>query len=148
MERAMSGPKNKAANNSEARQGEANNSEAKNAVFNAGFPIHWWHGKTGRVYPHSVFPLGAVPWVPEANYVLTALGPNGSYEPIYIGATENLAETLHTSSVIPHALRLGATHIHIHLLGESPQRRLEIRQDVRDASRMALNPDQAWLAAS
>lgn len=116
--------------------------------FNLGFPIHWWHGKSGRVYPHSVFPLGDVPWVPEANYVLSAFGPNGTYEPIYIGATEDLGETLRTNSVVPHALRLGATHIHIHLLGESPQRRLEIRQDLRDACRMALSPEQAWLAAS
>jgi len=138
-----SGRNHPAAGNSEACAGEANHT-----AFNAGFPIHWWHGKSGRVYPHSVFPLSEVPWVPEANYVLTAIGPAGTYEPVYIGATENLAETLHTGSVIVHALRLGATHIHIHLLGESPQRRLEIRQDLRDASRMALSPDQAWLAAS
>ena len=123
-------------------------SGANSAAFNAEFPIHWWHGQSGRVYPHSVFALGDVPWVPEANYVLTAVGPTGMHEPIYIGATENLAETLRTNSVVPHALRLGATHIHIHLLGESPQRRLEIRQDLRAACRMALNPDQAWLAAS
>jgi hypothetical protein len=122
---------------------------ANAGFFNLGFPIHWWHGKSGRVYPHSVFPLGDVPWVPEANYVLSALGPNGQYEPIYIGASEDLAETLRANSVVPHALRLGATHIHIHLLGDSPQRRLEIRQDLRDACRMTLNPaDQALLAAS
>lgn len=118
------------------------------AMLNVGFPIHWWHGKSGRVYPHSVFSLGQVPWVPEANYVLSSLDGDGVYTPIYIGATENLVETLRTNPVVPQALRLGATHIHIHLLGESPQRRLEIRQDLRDGCRMMLTPEQAWLAAS
>lgn len=127
---------------------EARNDEVQGTVTNLGFPIHWWPGKSGRVYPHSVFPLAQAPWVPEANYVLASVGADGGWEPIYVGVTENLAETLRTSSVLSQALRLGATHIHIHLLGESPQHRLEIRGDLRDATRETLTADQAWLAAS
>lgn len=123
-------------------------SAAKDGAINLGFPIHWWHGKSGRVYPHSVFPLAEVPWVPQANYVLTAPGPAGHPEPVYIGASEDLAETLRANPVVPHALRLGATHIHIHLLADSPERRLEIRQDLRDATEMALRPGQMLQAAS
>lgn len=117
-------------------------------VFNAGFPIYWWRGKSGRMYPHSVFPLSTVPCLREANYVLAAQSQDACYTPLYIGATENLVEALRANSAILHALRAGATHIHIHLLGETPQRRLEIGQDLREGYRMTLPTDQAWQAAS
>jgi len=116
--------------------------------MNLGFPIHWWRGQTGRLYPHTVFPLGEVPWVPEANFVLASIGPDGGYEPVYVGATEDLADTLRNSPVLPQALRLGATHIHVHLLAESAERRLAVREDLREGCGGRLPAAQPLLAAS
>ena len=116
--------------------------------MNLGFPIHWWRGKTGRLYPHTVFPLGEVPWVPEANFVLASMGPGGTYEPVYVGATENLADTMRSSPVLPYALRLGATHIHVHLLADSPQRRLEVQEDLLQACEGHLRTSPPLQAAS
>lgn len=117
-------------------------------IFNAGFPIYWWRGKSDRMYPHSVFPLSSVPCLLEANYVVATQSPDGTYSPMYIGATENLMETLRTHPAILQALGAGATHIHIHLLAETPRQRLEIRQDLRDGCRVALPRGQALRVAS
>ena len=104
-------------------------------------PEIWgWQGRSGYWYAHNIFPMISAPkWIAECNYLFVAVGGDHKRYPIYIGQTGNLRSRLTSHEKLRPALDLGATEIHVHLLGVSEDNRLLIEADLLDAYYTPLN---------
>jgi hypothetical protein len=50
--------------------------------------FHWWQGRSGRRYIHTIFPINAVPDLWACNYILARPKWDGTREPFYFGQTK------------------------------------------------------------
>jgi hypothetical protein len=104
-------------------------------------PSHWWQGRSGRWYIHTIFPINALPELWACNYILARPKWDGTREPFYIGQTKDgetrLGVTRHEK--FAPALRLGASELHAHFLANSRQERLDIETDLRHGHYTPLN---------
>jgi hypothetical protein len=102
-------------------------------------PIHWWQGASGRWYVHTIYPIGAVPDFNACNYIFARPRSDGTREPFYIGHIGEFDLRLDRHEKLGPALQVGATEIHIHLLAQSRQERVNIETDLRHAHATPLN---------
>ena len=70
---------------------------------------------------------------------LTHFDGTGERVPLYIGESGEFDERLDRHEKLGQALRLGATEIHIHLLAQSRQERVNVETDLRHAHTTPLN---------
>ena len=109
-------------------------------------PTHWWQGASGRWYIHTIYPIHSIPeFIRACNYIfarpgnLTHFDGTGERVPLYIGESGEFDERLDRHEKLGQALRLGATEIHIHLLAQSRQERVNVETDLRHAHATPLN---------
>jgi hypothetical protein len=109
-------------------------------IVNNNEPTHWWQGASGRWYVHTIYPIDAIPdFIRACNYIfarpghLTHFDGTGNRVPLYIGESGEFDQRLDRHEKLGSALRLGATEIHIHLLAQSRQERINIETDLRHA---------------
>lgn len=103
---------------------------------------HYWRGRSGRRYLHTVFPLIECPEIPKANFILVRRAPDGTRRALAVGQTTEDAMSLNLAHLRHQGARLGANEIHIHLLAETAAERDLVEQDLR-----ACRPDLVPLAA-
>jgi len=102
-------------------------------------PTYWWQGASGRWYIHTVYPIHAIPGFKACNYIFARPRFDGTREPFYIGQSGEFDERLDRHEKLGPALWLGATEIHVHLLAQSRQERLNIETDLRHGHVTPLN---------
>jgi hypothetical protein len=109
-------------------------------------PTHWWQGASGRWYVHTIYAIDAIPdFIRACNYIfacpghLTHFDGTGNRVPLYIGESGEFDQRLDRHEKLGPARRLGATEIHIHLLAQSRQERVNIETDLRHAHPTPLN---------
>ncbi len=98
----------------------------------------FWSGASGRRYVHTIYSLIECPEVPNANIVLVRRTPDGKRAPIQACRVENDVPSLNLAELRNKGALLGASEIHVHLLGESRAQRSFIELDLTtafDASR-------------
>lgn len=98
-----------------------------------GYPFEFWAGVSGERYVHSVFSLIECPEVPAANYVLVARDDMGRRRSLRVGRVEEDAPSLNLAHIRHVGATLGASEVHVHLLGGSIHRRRMIELDIATA---------------
>lgn len=73
-----------------------------------------WRGQSGAGYKYWIYPISAEFKAVAGNYIYARETKPGSYQPIYIGQTSNLAERPDNHHKMPCIKLNGATHIHVH----------------------------------
>ncbi len=92
--------------------------------------FHYWHGKTGERYLHTVYDLLDCPQLPQANYILVKRLEDGTLIPLKVGQIVENSESLNLAFLRHHSACLGATEIHIHMLADANAQRDMIEQDL------------------
>ncbi len=92
--------------------------------------FHYWSGKSGDRYLHTVYSLFDCPQLPEANYILVKRLDDGSRIPLKIGQIVENSESLNLAFLRYHSACLGATEIHIHMLADADAQRDMIEKDL------------------
>lgn len=73
-----------------------------------------WPGKSGMSYKYEIYPIGTSFKEKPGNYIFAKETRPGSWAPVYIGQTKNLADRLADHEKEACAKRNGATHVHAH----------------------------------
>lgn len=102
--------------------------------------IHFWIGRSGQRYIHTVYSLVTCPALPEANYVLVRTGKDGRRQPIYVGTTTSEAPSLNLAEIRQRGAQLGADEVHVHLLAEGIDQRSVTEHDLQLGCRTGLTP--------
>lgn len=84
--------------------------------------FHYWTGRSGRSYIHSVFSPGERPSFANAAVVLIA-DDGGRRAILGVGVTGALPDLYFNSRSYSHALACGANEIHLHLASTSAEAR-------------------------
>ncbi len=93
-------------------------------------PFHYWRGRTGRRYLHSVYSLLDCPELPHANYILVRRDADGMRTPLSVGQTLDDATSLNLARLRQLGARMGANEVHIHVLAEDPEERDDVEADL------------------
>ncbi len=96
--------------------------------------LHFWHGASGRSYPHTVYGLLECPPVPAATYVMVKRAGSGAAKALRIGRVLHAADTLNLAELRRVAATLGAGEIHLHFLAEGDTGALAVELDLKSAS--------------
>lgn len=96
--------------------------------------FHYWHGKSGERYLHTVYSLFDCPELPQANYILVKRLENGKRIPLKIGQIVEDSESLNLAFLRYHSACLDATEIHIHMLADANAQRDLIEQDLLEGT--------------
>lgn len=96
-------------------------------------PFEFWTGISGDRYVHSVFSLIGCPELPASNYVLVARDEQGRRRSLCVGRVENEAASLNLAEIRQQGATLGASEVHVHLLGGNVHRRRMIELDIGTA---------------
>lgn len=103
--------------------------------------FHYWRGKSGRAYVHTVFTT--LPhWAGAANYVMVRRNGDMTRSPLYIGQTSDFGERWGQhgrSGLIERAAALGANEVHLHLLANAEAERFSVETDIRHGNATPLN---------
>lgn len=111
-------------------------------------PTHWWQGASGHWYIHNIYSIHSIPeWLGVCNYLFARPLQNGKREPFYIGESGNFDIRISRHEKFAPALRLGATELHVHLLANTKQQRLDIETDLRNAHWTTLNAQPSRAAS-
>lgn len=105
------------------------------AELAVGQGFHYWRGRSGRRYLHSIYTLFACPAIPQANYMLVHRGGDGSRSVLAVGQTTSDAASLNLARLRQEGARLGANEVHIHLLADSDDERDDVETDLRAQER-------------
>lgn len=98
-----------------------------------------WTGVSGWGYDYEVYPFNTPLADVPGNYILCGITPQNFWNPLYIGEAEDLgARCCLGHEKWQGALRLGATHIHVHR-HDNKQTRLAEETDLRKAFKTPLN---------
>ncbi len=92
--------------------------------------FHYWYGKSGERYLHTVYSLFDCPELPQANYILVKRLEDGRRISLKIGQIIEESESLNLAFLRYHSACLGATEIHIHMLADADAQRDMIEQDL------------------
>src|SRR5690606_34894542 len=107
--------------------------------------FHWWRGASGAWTITTVFPSYRISsllwWDCPAVYILTAPGQGILRRPLYIGETMEIGRRLreHRVDIHSHAMALGMTELHIHLLAEQKDELRRIEADLLSMHPTPLN---------
>ena len=93
----------------------------------------FWTGASGRRYVHTVYDLLACPELPNANIVLVHRTADRACSIIQVCRVETDCSSLNLAEIRHKSALLGATEIHVHLLGESRTQRGFIEIDLAAA---------------
>ena len=74
----------------------------------------YWEGQAGNTYKYWIYPLGTTFDAAPGNYIFAKETEPRRFWPIYIGQTENLAESFEDHHKKECVKNNGATHIHAH----------------------------------
>lgn len=83
-----------------------------------------WTGKSDQRYEYSIYKIGTG-FNPEPGNYIFCKRNGGTWEPQYIGQSENLSERLESHEQENCARRNGATHIHAHVTPDKDARLAE-----------------------
>lgn len=81
-------------------------------------PFHYWTGRSGRPYVHSVFAPKALPRFRNAALLLVR-HRRGRREALHLGWTGETPELVLCSGAFAEALAGGANEVHVHLPGDA-----------------------------
>jgi predicted GIY-YIG superfamily endonuclease len=84
----------------------------------------YWEGASGKKYQYWIYPIGSSFKKEPGNYIFAKKTPT-SWNPVYIGQTDNLDERLGNHNEEQCAKRNGATHIHAHTTASKAARLAE-----------------------
>ena len=73
-----------------------------------------WRGRSGREYAYHIYPIGTEFKSAPGNYVFAKQTRPNTFQPIYIGETEDLSQRFDNHHKMPCIRRNGATHITVH----------------------------------
>jgi hypothetical protein len=95
--------------------------------------FHYWRGMSGRRYLHSVYSLIGCPALPQANYILVRRHEDGSREALSFGQIKDDIATLNLAHLRHEGAKRGANEVHIHLLADTAEARLQVEVDLAAA---------------
>ena len=91
----------------------------------------FWEGKSEEKYEYWIYQIDTSFKEEGSNYIFAKEVEPKSWEPIYIGQTNNLNQRLENHEKERCAIEYGATHIHAHL-NNNEQNRLSEEKDLID----------------
>jgi hypothetical protein len=101
------------------------------APFNHAF--HYWRGRSGQRYLHTVYSLIGCPALPQANYILVRRDDDGTREALAFGQTKDDAMSVNLAHLRHEGAKLGANEVHIHLLADTASERNQVETDLTGA---------------
>jgi hypothetical protein len=101
------------------------------APFNHAF--HYWRGRSGQRYLHTVYSLIGCPALPQANYILVRRDADGTREALAFGQTKDDAMSVNLAHLRHEGAKLGANEVHIHLLADTAGERDQVESDLTRA---------------
>ena len=101
------------------------------APFNHAF--HYWRGRSGQRYLHTVYSLVGCPALPQANYILVRRDADGTREALAFGRTKDDAMSVNLAHLRHEGAKLGANEVHIHLLADTESERDQVETDLTHA---------------
>jgi len=72
-----------------------------------------WRGRSGREYKYSIYQVGAALEAVPGNYIFAEETRPGTFLPVYIGQTSDLAQPLDQHVAMPCIRRNGAAFLHV-----------------------------------
>jgi len=93
--------------------------------------FHFWRGASSRRYVHIVHNLLDCPEPGAANYILARVDACGERVPLRIARTVSAHGSENLAEIRYHAARLGASEVHLHLLGDTAHERAIIEWDLQ-----------------
>lgn len=112
---------------------------ALGAALEKSLQIHWWQGRSGYWYPHSIVTNLDDLFETSAIYIMVRREPNRLATPLYIGKADDLRERFLSHEKRELARILGASELHIHLLARNEQELSAIEVDLIKAHSPVLN---------
>jgi len=99
-----------------------------------------WPGLYGVRYTFETYPIGTTFQQIGGVYIFCKLAPNGNWDALYVGETDNFDERLNTAlqrhQSWPSCALLGATHLAVMIVGGGKLERCRIETELRHS----LNP--------
>lgn len=93
--------------------------------------FQFWRGASKTAYVHTVYRLIDCPDLQPAVYVFVRVAPTGRQTVLEVGRVEEAAPSLNLAHIRQRGAMLGATQVHIHLLGTSRETRRLVELDLR-----------------
>lgn len=88
-----------------------------------------WEGESGREYTYWIHRIGTQFLPGPGSFIYATEVEPDAWLAVYVGHTDDLAEGLAGSAAEEIAIRLGATHVHVHTnLGDRERRAAEERE--------------------
>jgi hypothetical protein len=107
-----------------------------------------WQGWSGAYYSFSVHRISRLPSFDQAVYIMANWqAAQGKWRPIYIGQSGDFGTRLNQHEKLTPAIRLGATHLLVHVFAGTDVARLTVETDLRRAWNAPLNKQGALSAA-
>ncbi len=94
----------------------------------------FWSGASGMRYVHTVYDLLLCPELPDCNVIIARRCAAGQREQIKVFRVETGAACSNLAEIRRTAAELGATEVHVHLLGTDAQHRVLIENDLEAAA--------------
>ncbi len=101
----------------------------RNRSFAGAF--HYWYGRSGDRYLHTVFDPETLPELDGAVYLAVRKDLDGRRTVIDAGIIENVPAIVRYGQALAHARRSGANEIHLHLMADTTRQRRDILNDIR-----------------
>ena len=99
---------------------------------------HFWRGKSGRIYRHTVTSLIGCPISARGAYVLVRITESGQRTMLCVGITDSDSPTLNLAHIRRRGARLGADEVHLLPMSSASGGLRRVARDLRRAPRKPL----------
>ena len=110
----------------------------------AGDRFHYWSGRSGKRYLHTIFSVDECPGIENALFVAVKRDSRGHRRAIATGGFGTAPDLVMHGAKLAEARRRGANEIHLHLMAYGPSER---RDTLRDISSRQLVSDTVEFAS-
>ena len=101
-----------------------------NRECRAGDRFHYWLGRSGKRYLHTIFAVDECPCIENALFVAVKRDSRGHRQAIATGDFGIVPDLVMHGTKLAEARRRGANELHLHLMACGPSERSEALRDI------------------